>query len=162
VKSGKLHQRRQEWATEAFAETGTASALFREYPICEETYVGAPNWYLDRPGSWHRSCGPASCWTGGAPGLIDYARRHTRETNWHAVANLGALQANGWQVGALLQAAGREIDNDFENIEAASVRALSLRHLLEQSCVDAMLRLGRAFAPVRWHLMQGLPAASRN
>ena len=30
---------------------------------------------------------------------------------------------------ALLQAAGEEIDQDFENVHAARVRALSLRHL---------------------------------
>ena len=63
------------------------------------------------------------------------------------MAHLGALQANGWQMRALLQAAGQEIDNDFENVQAATVRALSLRHLVEQSCTDTMLRFGRAFGP---------------
>jgi hypothetical protein len=136
-----------EWSTDAFANTSTARTVFRGYPISEANFVGAPGWYLDRPGFWHGACGPASCWAGGAQGLIDYALRHTRKTNWHAVAHLGALQANGWQMGALLDAAGREIDNDFENIEAARVRALSLRHLIEQSCTDTLLRFGRAFGP---------------
>lgn len=63
------------------------------------------------------------------------------------MAHLGALEANGWQLRALLQAAGQEIDNDFEDFQAARVRALSLRHLVEQSCTDTMLRFGRAFGP---------------
>lgn len=136
-----------EWTTDAFANTSTATTVFRDYPISEANFIGPPGWYLGRPGFWHGACGPASCWAGGAQGLIDYALKHTRETNSHAVAHLGALQANGWQMRALLQAAGQEIDNDFENVHAATVRALSLRHLVEQSCTDTMLRFGRAFGP---------------
>ena len=59
---------------DAFAETSTATTVFRDYPISEANFVGSPGWYLDRPGFWHGACGPASCWAGGAQGLIDYAR----------------------------------------------------------------------------------------
>jgi alkylation response protein AidB-like acyl-CoA dehydrogenase len=135
------------WATDAFADTSTATAVFDDYPICKADFVGPPGWYLERPGFWHGACGPASCWAGGAQGLIDYARKRAHETNPHAMAHLGALEANGWQMRALLQAAGQEIDTDFENVQAAIVRALSLRHLIEQSCSDTMLRFGRAFGP---------------
>ena len=136
-----------EWATDAFADTSTATTAFRNYPVSEANFVGPPSWYLDRPGFWHGACGPASCWAGGAQGLIDYALKYTRQTNSHAVAHLGAMEANGWQLRALLQRAGHEIDTDFENVHAAIVRSLSLRHLVEQSCTDTMLRFGRAFGP---------------
>ena len=135
------------WVTNAFAETSTATTLFRDYPIHEADFVGPSEWYLKRPGFWHGACGPASCWAGGAQGLIDYAHNHVRENNLHAMAHLGALEANGWQLRALLQTAGQEIDHDFENVQAARVRALALRHLVEQSCGDTMLRFGRAFGP---------------
>jgi alkylation response protein AidB-like acyl-CoA dehydrogenase len=135
------------WATDAFAETSTATTVFREYPVSESDFVGPTGWYLERPGFWHGACGPASCWAGGALGLIDYARKHARETNLHAMAHLGALEANGWQLRALLHAAGEEIDNDSGNVQAAKLRALCLRHLVEQSCTDTMLRFGRAFGP---------------
>jgi alkylation response protein AidB-like acyl-CoA dehydrogenase len=147
VASDRICVDASEWATDAFAETSTVTTLFRAYPIHEANFIGTPGWYLERPGFWHGACGPASCWAGGAEGLIDYALQHTRETNVHAMAHLGALQANGWQLRALLHTAGDEIDNDFENIRAAQVRALSLRHLVEQSCTDTMLRFGRAFGP---------------
>ena len=42
---------------------------------------------------------------------------------------------------------GQEIDRDFGNIPAARLRALCLRHLVEQICTDTMLRFGRAFGP---------------
>jgi alkylation response protein AidB-like acyl-CoA dehydrogenase len=135
------------WATDAFAETSTATTMFREYPVSESDFVGLAGWYLERPGFWHGACGPASCWAGGALGLVDYARKHARETNSHAMAHLGALEANGWQLRALLHEAGEEIDNDSGNVQAAKLRALCLRHLVEQSCIDTMLRFGRAFGP---------------
>src|ERR1700682_4385798 len=47
----------------------------------------------------------------------------------------------------LLQRAGSEIDRDFGNIPAARLRALCLRHVVEQVCTDTMLRFGRAFGP---------------
>jgi alkylation response protein AidB-like acyl-CoA dehydrogenase len=136
-----------EWATDAFAETSTATTVFRDYPVANADLIGAPDWYLDRPGFWHGACGPASCWAGGALGLIDYAQKNTRETNSHALAHLGALEANAWQLRALLQTAGDEIDKDFDNFHTAKRRALSLRHLIEQCCTDTMLRFGRALGP---------------
>jgi hypothetical protein len=147
VASDQLSFDASGWVTDAFAETLTATALFRDYPIREADFVAPPEWYLERPGFWHGACGPASCWAGGAQGLLDYARANARETNAHAMAHLGAMEATGWQLQALLQVAGQEIDNDFENVQAARVRALSLRHLVEQSCTDTMLRFGRAFGP---------------
>jgi hypothetical protein len=136
-----------EWVTDAFAETSTATTLFRDYPVSDADFVGPPRWYLERPGFWHGACGPAACWAGGALGLIDYARKNTHSTNPHAVAHLGALLANEWQLRCLLQKAGEEMDRDFGDIPAARLRSFSLRHLVEQSCTDTMLRFGRAFGP---------------
>jgi hypothetical protein len=145
--SDHVHFDPSGWVTDAFADTSTATTFFSGYPIDETDFVGSSGWYLDRPGFWHGACGPASCWAGGAQGLIDYALQHTRDTNFHALAHLGALEANGWQLRTLLQAAGEEIDRDFANIRAARVRALTLRHLVEQSCTETMVRFGRAFGP---------------
>ena len=64
--SRKLRPRQQSSVTIRFAK---------------QTSWDRPGWYLDRPGFWHGACGPASCWAGGAQGLIDYALKHTRETN---------------------------------------------------------------------------------
>jgi alkylation response protein AidB-like acyl-CoA dehydrogenase len=136
-----------EWISDAFAETATGTALFQHYPILEADFIGPPGWYLERPGFWHGACGPAACWAGGSFRLIDYAREHTRAANPHALAHLGALEANAWQLHALLQCAGEEIDLDHENFQTARTRALCLRHLVEQACTDTMLRFGRALGP---------------
>jgi hypothetical protein len=135
------------WVSDAFAETATATALLRDYPISETDFIGAPGWYLERPGFWHGACGPAACWAGGALRLVDYAREHIRATNPHALAHLGALAANAWQLDVLLRCAGEEIDLAPENSQTARTRALCLRHLVEQACTDTMLRFGRVFGP---------------
>jgi alkylation response protein AidB-like acyl-CoA dehydrogenase len=135
------------WTTDAFDQTATGTATFRDYPILETDLIGLPGWYLDRPGFWHGACGPAACWAGGALRLIDYAREHIRTTNPHALAHVGALIANAWQFHSLLQIAGTEIDADFTSYPGARIRALSLRHLVEQTCADTLLRFGRAFGP---------------
>jgi hypothetical protein len=46
-----------------------------------------------------------------------------------------------------LRAAGDEIDAKWEDVEAAQIRALSVRHVVEQGCTDMMRRLVRAYGP---------------
>jgi len=134
------------WITQAFAETHTATAKFSRTPIGEYDIVGPPGWYLDRPGFWHGACGPAACWVGGAMGLVHWAGEHCSD-NPHARAHLGAMESTVWAMEACLDAAGREIDADPANREAAQRRALSLRHTVEQGCVDILQRFGRVFGP---------------
>lgn len=134
------------WIAQAFAETHTATAKFSGTPIGEHDIVGSPGWYLDRPGFWHGACGPAACWAGGAMGLVDWARQHCSD-NPHARAHLGAMESAVWAMEACLDAAGREIDADPVNQEAAHRRALSLRHTIEQGCMEILQRFGRTFGP---------------
>jgi hypothetical protein len=46
-----------------------------------------------------------------------------------------------------LDSAGREIDAAPQNRECALVRALTVRHLIEQACTDILRRLPRAYGP---------------
>ena len=47
-----------------------------------------------------------------------------------------------------LDRAGQEIDADPTNVNEAEIRALSLRHLIEQLCTDVLRRIPRAFGPL--------------
>lgn len=134
------------WKTAAFAETQTATTAFAHLSICETDIIKTERWYLDRPGFWHGACGPASCWAGGAMGLIDWATGQTRDEP-HSLAHLGALKAAGWALDVYLDQAGREIDADPDNYEGARARALVLRHRVEQTCSDVLERFGRAYGP---------------
>ena len=129
------------WKSRAFAETGTASGRFDRVPIAG--VVGEVGWYVGRPGFWHGACGPAACWAGGAAGLLDVAIEQSRDDP-HTLAHLGAMRADVWELGAVLDAAGREIDAGGDD---GMARALTVRHLVEQACTDVLRRFTRAYGP---------------
>lgn len=135
-----------DWKTSAFADTQTATACFSETPISEEDFVGGSGWYLARPGFWHGACGPAACWAGGAIGLVDYAIAHPR-SDPHALAHLGAMKADVWALWSYLESAGRDIDAHPEDVAGTQAHALMMRHLIEQTCLDVLHRLARAYGP---------------
>ena len=135
------------WKTEAFRETRTAMGRFDAVPVAAEAVIGGPGWYTGRAGFWHGACGPAACWAGGAAGLVELAMRTTRK-DAHTVAHLGAMRADVWALGAYLDVAGREMDAGEDSGADARVRALTVRHLVEQACTDVLRRLPRALGPV--------------
>jgi hypothetical protein len=137
---------RSVWKTTAFAETNTAAARFVGVSVSKEDIVCDAGWYLKRPGFWHGACGPASCWAGGAAGLVDYATKQKRN-DAHTLAHLGAMAADVWALRSILQAAGDEIDATPQDAKAAHRRALTVRHLAEQASSDILRRLPRAYGP---------------
>jgi hypothetical protein len=134
------------WKTRAFGETKTSNAIFEMATITGADIIGDPGWYIHRLGFWHGACGPAACWAGGAIGLVDFAKRQTRN-DAHTLAHLGAMRASQWGLRSYLDQAGKEIDADPTNVKEAEIRALSLRHLVEQLCTDILRRIPRAFGP---------------
>ena len=138
------------WVTEAFRHTATGTVTFRGVTLDACDVLGPPDWYVDRPGFWHGACGPAACWAGGAAGLVDFARA-SRRSDPHTLAHLAAMEANLWALTAYLDEAGRQIDAqaqaDPENGTAAQVRALTVRHMVEQACTDTLHRFARAYGP---------------
>jgi alkylation response protein AidB-like acyl-CoA dehydrogenase len=135
-----------DWYTSAFRETATSSVIFRSAFLSGDDLICAPGWYLQRAGFWHGACGPAACWAGGAAGLVDYAKNQSRRDS-HTLAHFGAMYASVWAVLAYLDSAGSEIDRSRDDHKLARIRALSLRHLVEQTCTDILRRFARAYGP---------------
>jgi len=134
------------WKTNAFRETKTSTVTFHNVAVSLEDLIGAPGWYLQRPGFWHGACGPAACWAGGSAGLVDYAKKQSREDP-HTLAHLGAMDASIWALLSYLDSAGSQIDALPKDGEKALIRALTVRHLVEQACTDILRRLPRAYGP---------------
>ncbi len=134
-----------DWKTEAFHATNTGTIAFHDVAI-SGAIIGEPSWYLDRPGFWHGAIGPAACWAGGGAGLLDAALESKRDDS-HTTAHLAAIYANVWATEAYLSAAGREIDGSYPDCNTAMVRALQVRHLIEQACTDTLRRFARAYGP---------------
>lgn len=134
------------WATVALSDTSTGDITYTGHRIDADALVGAPGWYLERPGFWHGACGPAACWAGATSGLIDAAGDNT-SSDPHQLAHLGAMEATRWALEAMLDAAGDEIDAAPDDIVLGERRARSLRHTTERLCSDVLDRFGRAFGP---------------
>jgi alkylation response protein AidB-like acyl-CoA dehydrogenase len=135
------------WKSAALADTATVTVEFSGVEIEAVERVGGLNWYLQRPGFWHGAIGPAACWAGGALSLIEAAAALCRK-DAHSRAQVGALQALGWGLNAILEQSGREIDADPQDRAGeARVRALKVRHLIERACTEVLDRFGRATGP---------------
>jgi hypothetical protein len=52
-----------------------------------------------------------------------------------------------WALESYLDSAGRQIDATANDRQLAMIRALSVRHLVEQICTDILRRLARAYGP---------------
>ena len=134
------------WKAEAFRKTQTGAITFQELQLSQDPLIGAPGWYLERPGFWHGACGQAACWTGGVAGLLDFALASKRDDP-HTLAHLGAMQASVWGMYALLRQAGEEIDAAPFDAKVAQIRALQFRHLIEQMGTELLQRFARAYGP---------------
>lgn len=146
LNSARIEVDLSAWATDAFRLTQTGAVKFRGVEVLKEHLVGDADWYLNRPGFWHGACGPAACWAGGVAALVDFAMESSRDDP-HTLAHLGAMNANDWLMKACLAVAGREIDEEPMSSMAAQIRALQLRHLVEETCTDRLRRFARAYGP---------------
>jgi len=134
------------WSTPALADTATGPITFDAHAARPVDVLGAPGWYLQRPGFWHGACGPAACWAGGASGLIESAADFV-DDDPHKQAHHGALTAHDWTLTALLDDAGRQIDADPGDAPGCERLARSLRFAVAGICHDVIGRFGRAFGP---------------
>jgi alkylation response protein AidB-like acyl-CoA dehydrogenase len=134
------------WANPAFADTATGPVRFDDVYVADGRSIGAPGWYLDRPGFWHGAIGPAACWAGGALALIDAAVALHRKDP-HALAQVGAMMAIAWGLEVVLVKAGEEIDQRAVGGVHARRRALEVRHLIERWCTEVLDRFGQATGP---------------
>lgn len=138
------------WVNHALADTVTAVVDLDGLNVAASAQVGADRWYLDRPGFWDGAIGPAACWAGAALGLVDHAAAHP-PSDPHGRAHLGALEALAWELRAVLDQSGHQIDaaarSGTEDAAVAQRRALVVRHLVDTACAEIQDRFARALGP---------------
>jgi hypothetical protein len=106
--------------------------------------VGQPEAYLSRPGFWHGGAGVAACWYGGALGLARTLLQAVRDGagDPHALAHLGAVDAQLAAMRATLCLAAQEID--ASPLAPGQLRAQRVRAVVEAGCTDVLTRVCRA------------------
>lgn len=108
--------------------------------------VGEPDAYLSRPGFWHGGAGIAACWYGAAVAVADQLRMAPNLVNApHALAHLGAIEAQLSSAAALLRETATLIDRHPRQSHCREV--IRLRCFLERIANDVIDRVGRALGP---------------
>ena len=113
------------------------------------TPVGAPGFYVDRPGFWHGGAGVAACWYGAAQALgqllhTALAQRLAsgQAVDAHRLAQLGEVDVTLQATAALVRDAAAQIDAaPFDN---GMARALRVRLAVEQCANTVLHASGRA------------------
>ncbi|NLA34114.1 MAG: acyl-CoA dehydrogenase [Actinobacteria bacterium] len=135
-----------DWQSAAFAAIDTRSVAF-DLAVDEDSVIGVDDWYLRRRGFWHGAVGVAACWAGAISGIVERSVGHI-PTDPHAQAHLGAIDAELWNLRALISAAAAEIDADHgEQERERRRRALRVRHLVDEAIGSIVAHLTRAAGP---------------
>jgi len=129
------------WKAAGMSRSATGTVTFRSVPAHP---VGSSADYLERPGFWHGGAGVAACWLGGAERVADTLRRASARLDDHAAAHLGAVDAALASARWSLHGAAAEVDGRPDDLEAAKVRAMRFRAVVEAAATVTLDRVGRA------------------
>jgi hypothetical protein len=110
--------------------------------------VGAPGWYLTRPGFAWGAIGVAACWHGGAQGLQDTLRRATAKREGDLAAlHAGIVDAALFASGAALAGAARDLDAGRAGGADGDVLALRVRAVVADTAERVLRQVGHALGP---------------
>jgi alkylation response protein AidB-like acyl-CoA dehydrogenase len=115
------------------------------------TPLGGPGAYVERPGFHHGGIGVAACWYGGARAVARTLLAASRKWDLdpHALAHLGAVDAQLATVDALLDSAAAAVDADpLDKDGSARLRTMRVRAAVENAAGDVLVRIGRALGAV--------------
>ncbi|MCU4185462.1 acyl-CoA/acyl-ACP dehydrogenase [Acidiferrimicrobium sp. IK] len=120
------------WPAVGMEGSDSRAVSFESVRMAADGVLGGPGFYVERPGFWHGGVGVAAVWFGGARGVLDAAAASLAPTAGDGeLALLGSAVAHVEAMDALLERAGREIDEDPQDRRGgARRRALVTRHAL--------------------------------
>jgi hypothetical protein len=132
-----------DWAAIGMAATRTARLQLRS---ASARVIGAPGFYLERPGFWHGGMGIAACWYGAAAALVELmCKRLVQRADSHALARLGSAQCALYGAAAALRESAAGID--ASPAANAMQQALRTRLIVERACLQIIDDLGCALGP---------------
>jgi len=141
-----IRVRSVEWVARGLAAVPSLPVDFRDVPADP---IGAPGWYLERPGFAWGGIGVAACWWGGAIGVARqvWGAGRDREPDQLALAHLGALDVSLTAAGVALAAAAAGIDAGLADGPAGTLLAARVRGIVARSVEEVIVRAGHALGP---------------
>ncbi|PTU55162.1 Acyl-CoA dehydrogenase, C-terminal domain [Cellulosimicrobium cellulans] len=133
------------WVARGLAQVVSAAVRFDDVPAVP---VGAPGWYLERPGFAWGGIGVAACWWGGAVGLARTQRDAlaAREPDQLALAHLGATDRALAAGRAVLAEAASAVDAGVDGPDA-SLLARRVRGVVAEVVEEVQRRCAHALGP---------------
>ena len=137
---------RGTWVARGLAAVDSGPVDFTNVPA---TAVGAPGWYLERPGFAWGGIGVAAVWYGGAVGI---ARRllvsaSGRPPDQVALMHLGAVDAQLHAARCVLEQAAHAVDAGALSGEVGWRAALRVREVVALAAEDVLRRAGHGLGP---------------
>ena len=135
-----------EWVARGLRDVTTSTVTFHDVPA---TAVGAPGWYLERPGFAWGGLGVAAVWFGGAAAVAAAlwdAARH-RQPDQVALVHLGACDVTLHATLLALREAARAIDAGQADGEAGRVLASRVRAQAARCAEEVLTTVGHALGP---------------
>jgi hypothetical protein len=134
------------WKARGLTEIPSGPVQFTEalgYP------VGAPGWYLTRPGFSWGGIGVAACWFGGAVGLARMlaASSLRKEPDCIGLMHLGAIDEQLQSARRALSEAAYLVDNGDAEGSEGKLLAKRVRATVARACDDVLLRVGHSLGP---------------
>ena len=143
---GVHHQQGTPWASRGLVQVRSTGLEFDAVP---GVAVGAPGWYLERPGFAWGGIGVAAVWYGAAVAVARRMREASiqREPDQIALAHLGAVDVALARARALLVEAASIVDGPRVSPEDAARLALRVRQVVADTVDEVLLRAGHALGP---------------
>ncbi|MDQ0372356.1 acyl-CoA dehydrogenase [Cellulomonas humilata] len=135
----------QEWASRGLTEIPSTAVAFDDVVA---TPVGAPGWYLERPGFWWGGIGVAACWFGGAVGIGRRVHAEAAQRDDPLLAmHLGAVDHRLEDARRALAEAAWLVD--AHDVDAAQGRLLAkrVRATVAGVCEDVLTHAAHALGP---------------
>lgn len=136
-----------EWVARGLTAVVSSPVQFTAVPA---DAVGAPGWYLSRPGFAWGGVRVAACWAGGARALVEHLRAALAARpalDPIRLANLGRADVAAWSAGLAVAHAGAEIDAGRAAGAAGELLAARTRAVVADAAETAIQQSGHALGP---------------
>ena len=135
-----------EWHALGLASITSGSVTFRDVPA---EPVGAPGWYLERPGFAWGGIGVAACWFGGATALARslLIAAERREPDQLALAAIGRVDRLLHASRVALEGAAAAVDSGAATGAAGGLLAARVRGVVAEAAETILGVVGHALGP---------------
>ncbi|MET0234494.1 MAG: acyl-CoA dehydrogenase family protein [Kibdelosporangium sp.] len=133
------------WLPLGMDASDSPDVVVNDVEVTEEMAVGAPGFYLRRPGFWLGGIGVAAVWLGGAAGVLDDVLAGLTDPDAHQLAHVGALHTAILSTEALLASAASIVDKAPAGDH--KLLAWTCRSAAERTAWDVLDRAPRITGP---------------